>query len=447
MKKQITGILLILLIGLQTQAGFSNSEIAKPKANTIPVEAQTNESSISSEKSIKPAQENPRQNNAVKIDETTKTISVAPTGDVTTAINNALQFLVKRPDNSIQWKVNFAPGEYLIDKPIRADKLRNVIFFSSTKEPAILKKSHNFSGEYLFYNRFGKDLIVDGFQFIGKSKTYDVKNYDKLSNPVWTDQGVYFGSCSNVIVTNSKFFDFGNAALRITTSEADSTTGINSFNSKVTNNYFENCFQVTTTSNSEKQGATANYLFENNHVVNLHGSIKFASRTAGAKNVKILNNKIIGSHREGFEISCYSNLELIGNEISDAKTFAVNLYTNTKADKGFDWGNNITIKNNKISDCARGMRLSFSPFKDNYQFLPKLIDITDNTISNITNNSPAINILNGPVSGLTITGNKLSKIANDTYFTIPEGSKEIKVDGNTLDDKIYNEYKLLEIKR
>lgn len=390
------------------------------------------------------------QNVPVKIDQTAKTVTVAPIGDVTTALNNALNFLINRTDKTTLWKVNFAAGTYTITKPLFADKLMNVSFNASPSTPALLKKSPSFAGEYLFYSRFSKNITIDGLQFYGITKTYNPNDYNSNSNPVWSDQGVYFGSANGITVTNSKFYDFGNAALRITTSETDPVLGVNSFNTTVTNNYFENNFQISTTSNSEKHGASANYLFQNNQMVNMHGSLKFASRTAGATNLKILNNKILGSDHAGIEICSYSNVEISGNEISNVKNIPINIYTNDSAVKGFPWGDNLTIRNNKIHHSYNGIRLSFNAYKDKYKYIPSQINITDNEINDIydpsrpNSTTSAIYIINGSAKKVVITGNKLNRIASKNYFSFATGTG-VTILNNSVDNASYNKYKFIQV--
>lgn len=380
----------------------------------------------------------PQAAHAYQIDQNNHVITVAPTGDYTTDAQKALAFLLNRKDKDTLWTFRFQPGKYYLSKPLYGVGLRNVNFVSTADNPAMLIKGDNFStGEYLVYLRMSDHIKIQGFEFFGRT---DFKNN---SNPVWKDQGVFFGSCRNILVDNNHFYNFGNSALRVTTSEADPVKGVNSFDTTVSNNTFNNIYQISTTSNDFDHGATARYWLKNNTVVNLRGSVKFASRTTGAQDVHILNNNINGSDHYGLEIDNFDNVEIVGNTLQNIKGIAVNIYTNPKVPKGFNWGSNYKISDNRIHNVRRGIRFSPDPSDDGYKPTPKNLVISNNNLSSITETDkfiPAISVVNGVVNGVRITFNTMSSVTNRKYIGVDKRSTSItqsdnKAEGKALDSQ------------
>lgn len=377
---------------------------------------------------------------AYLLDKTNHVVTISPGTDnaTTTAdIRNALTYLAGRSDKSTRWTAKFKPGKYYLTVQLVTSNLENVDFVSDPANPAMIIKAPTWSssnGEFMLFNRFSKNVSMKGFSFYGKT------DYATSKDPVWPDQGIYFGSSNGVTIDNNKFNNFGNAALRVATYEKDPVAGVNSFNTKVINNTFNNIFQISTTSNDMIHGATANYVLENNKFYNLRGSVKFASRTAGAKNVKLVGNTINGGDHYGFEIDNYDDFEISGNTIQNVKEVAINIYTNARAPKGFPWGDNFTIARNVIETCGRGIRFSPDPYSDGYKPLPHNLVIDANTLTNITNPTtslPAISITNGIVDGIKILNNKMNKIASKNYIGISSGSTNITKLGNYVDGVAY----------
>jgi hypothetical protein len=367
---------------------------------------------------------------AYTLDKANRIITVSPTGDYTADARKAIEFLLKRPDPSVMWRLRFLPGKYYLKLPLYSVGLQNVEILSNPSEPAKFIKAAGFPQDYLFYTRMSRNITIRGFEFYGQTSFQDSKN------PVWTDQGIYFGSCNNVKIDNNKFFNFGNAAIRVTTNEADPVKGVNSFNTVVTNNYFNNIYQISTTSNDNVHGATANYLMQNNTIVNLRGSVKFASRTDGAKDIKILNNVINGGDRYGLEIDNYDDFEIRDNTIENIRSVAINIYTAGDKDKivrGFPWGDNFTIANNIIKSCGRGVRFSHEPFHDGFQYVPRNLVIANNTLNVVREPAtqvPAIAVLNGKVDGVKLSQNKLYSIASKNYIGLVPGCTNVSSVGN-----------------
>jgi hypothetical protein len=370
------------------------------------------------------------------LDTKTHTLTIHNTGDASTQINSALNYLATRTDKSTPWIMKFDGGKYLLTKRIGADKLQNITLLSEPKNPAILVKDPSFANEYLFYTRFSQNITIKGFDFYGLSRVYNASNYTSdPTAPVWRDQGLYFGSSNGVIVNMNRFFSFGNAAIRITTTEADPVRGVNSFNSQVTQNYFNNVFQVTTTSNDLVHGGTSNYLFQGNTFDYLRGSVKFASRTPGATNVQIRHNSIRSSNTDGLEIVGYSNLEVSNNVFENITRNAINCYSNERASAGFQWGDNLIFKNNTINNTGGGFRISADATADGFQPVLNRVSFTDNQFSNLTGNAPAITLLNSSFPGLKILNNQFSNIPSKTYVYIPKKSNDITMNGNQADNK------------
>lgn len=372
------------------------------------------------------------------LDKDNHLITVSPTGDVTKQVNAALSYLILRSDQATKWTLKFNPGQYMMSGHMYADKLQNVDLVSDWANPAkIIKSPTAYANEYMLYCRYGRNITVRGLSFYGKTKVYDVANYATTTGPVWNDQGLYFASGSNITVDHNRFYDIGNGAVRITTADNDPVTGVNSFNASVTNNWFQNIYQVTTTSNTQTHGGTANFLFYNNNLKDLRGSIKFASRTAGATNVKASNNTIFNSSRDGFEISSYVNVELSYNRMLNITNNAINAYTNDRATPGFNWGDGIVIKNNVIDTAARALYFGAAPYSDGFKPTPHNVLISSNTISNISGPSYAIMASGGAFAGLTINNNKLNNITSKKYVFVQPGSTQVAVTGNTVDSAGY----------
>jgi hypothetical protein len=371
---------------------------------------------------------------AYSVDKTNHVITISPTGEYNQDARNALAFLTNRSDTNVVWTMKFNPGKYYLSLPLYCVGLKNVHFISNPASPAKLIKGPDFNqAEYIFYTRMSSDVNLQGFEFYGKT------SFQNNSNPVWSDQGVFFGSCRNIVVDNNKFFNFGNAALRVTTSEVDSTDGVNSFNTKVTNNYFNNVYQVSTTSNDKKHGGTHGYLMEKNTFVNLRGSVKFASRTPGAGDVHIIDNVLNGGDHFGLEIDNYNDMEIRGNHFENIKSVAINMYTagdEGKITKGFPWGSNFIITDNVIKNSGRGIRFCPAPFYDGTKVTPQKLVIDNNTLNAIGEPSrdvAAIAVINGNVDGVQVTRNQMYAISSKKYISLTPGCTGINQSGNKID--------------
>jgi len=80
---------------------------------------------------------------------------------------------------------------------------------------------------------------------------------------------------------------------------------------------FFNIYQTSTTTNNYMVGGGRDILFENNNFDYLRGSVKFAGRVAGSRNIKLKNNIIKSSDNHGFEIDSQADMQIDGNTISN----------------------------------------------------------------------------------------------------------------------------------
>ena len=366
------------------------------------------------------------------------TITIHNTGEVTAEINSALSYLVNRKDANTVWNVKFDGGKYNISKILFSERLQNVNFISDPKNPAILAKTPNFPIEYLFYTRFSKNITFSGFTIIGNTATYIPDNYLTGTSIGWADQGIYFGSSNGVVISNNRFYNIGNAAIRVTTTERDPVRGVDSFNTQISGNYFDNIFQVTTTSNDLVHGGSASLLVQDNIFDHIWGSIKFASRTDGATNVVFRRNAINNSTTDGLEIVGYNNIEISNNTLQNIARNAANCYTNNVSAYGFDWGNNLSFKNNVIKNTGGGIRISADAYIDGFQPQPKNVTISGNSITNLKGTAPALTLLKSSFPGLTVTNNQFSNVPSKIYFYMPTKNTKALLTGNKLDNKALN---------
>lgn len=376
---------------------------------------------------------------AYTLDQANHTITLSPssTSSATTKdILNAFTWLAGRADKTTRYRVNFNPGKYSIAYQINSSDVQNVDLVSNPSNPAKIVKDPAWSsttGEFIFFTKNWKSISMAGFEI------YGLTTFANGPTPVWPDQGMYFGSVQGLTVDNNKFYNFGNAALRTATYEKDPVAGVNTMNIVVSNNLFNNFYQISTTTNDFIHGGVAHYTLKNNTFVNVRGSVKFASRTKGAMDVHLLNNTINGGDHYGFEIDNYNDFEIGGNTIQNVKEFAMNIYTNNRTQADFQWGDNFNIHGNKIQNCGYGIR--FSPDKEPGGMIPvphNLI-VDGNTIDTLTSTAtqPAIALQNNPFSGVKLTSNVLNNIANKKYISVVAGSTNVSQMNNMVDGLAY----------
>ncbi len=375
---------------------------------------------------------------AYETDSKNHVLTIAPTGDYNTDARKALAYLLQRSDQDTVWTMRFKPGKYYFSRPLYGAKLKNVVFESADfSNPAMLIKKSDFTeSEYIIYLKMSEKIWVKGLEF------YGLTDFKSNNNPVWPDQGIYFGSSKNIVIDQNHFYNFGNSAIRITTHEKDPVKGVNSFDTTISGNTFNNIYQISTTSNDEIHGGTARLWLKNNKIYNLRGSVKFASRTPGAEGVHILNNVINGSSHYGLEIDNYDDMEILDNTFQNIQEIAINIYTNPRIPKGFNWGNNFNISNNKITKSRRGIRFSPDPANDGYKPQPKNLTISGNTLNTVSETDKfvsAISVVNGVVNGVKITSNTLTGVSNKNYIGIAKGCVNISRANNKAEGKLLDQ--------
>jgi len=241
------------------------------------------------------------------------------------------------------------PGIYDICSAIILKNISNVVI--SAKKGVILRKCDGFEGEYIlaFYN--SRFITLEGFTFEGLTK--DPVNY------AWGEQGILFAGSSDISVRYNQFFNFGDAAIRATSSHLSSYDApINSFRVKISNNYFENITQVTTTHPwNNNFGGTHDITVENNIFEGLKGSLKFASVKPVSKAL-IIYNTFKNTKGTAIELTYYSNVKIIANSFVDTNKFILNAYPNKprSVNTPFNWGN-IYFVNNTIIRAKGGIRI------------------------------------------------------------------------------------------
>ena len=266
---------------------------------------------------------------AYELNKTNFTVTVSSSSDnvaTTQDLQKALTYLTNRSDTDNQWTLKLSSEKYFLTRQVSSSGLKNTVITSSDiTKPAQLIKDAGWdsakSGEYLLNLRMCSKLNIISLEFYGQN------DFSKSLDGVWPDQGVYIGSCNVVKLDSNKFYNFGNAALRVVTDTRDPVKGVNSFKTHVTHNSFNNFYQTATTSTDTIHGGTAQSTWDNNTFANVRGSIKFASRTPGAKQIDFLNNTINGGDHFGLEINNYSDFSIKGNTFKNIKDVALNIYT------------------------------------------------------------------------------------------------------------------------
>lgn len=316
------------------------------------------------------------------------------------SINHALNMLKLSlpPGEKLRNLTVFFPsGVYHLDKSIQLVNFDTVTFIGRkiNDAPSVLLKTPLFGNgtNRLVYDyreasildfRYGQNLKVEFLSLKGQTASLHESH-------VWWENGIYIGSSHNTHISENKFYDFGDSALTISTDPADTTDQIDSTNHLVSNNYFYNITQTSTTST---KGGSSNYSFVGNTVEHIKGSIKFATRKAGASHLKITNNTIISagvgsgiSTNNGFEIEGYSKIYVSNNTLTsgDGVGIVIRSAQNKNTESGHDWGD-VFISGNHISKYRQGIYVSNLPHaSDDLLGSLKNIFINDNQIVDMWN--------------------------------------------------------------
>ena len=262
--------------------------------------------------------------------------------------SEALKDLILNTAENSELKID-KPGVYDICSAIIVRNLNNIVITANTG--VILKKCDQFEGEYIlsFYN--SRFIEINGFIFRGL--TTDKINY------VWGEQGILFAGSEDISIKHNQFFDFGDAAIRATSSKRSSYNApINSFRVKISNNYFNNVTQVTTTHPwSGNYGGTHDITVESNVFEGLKGSLKLATRKPVSKAL-IKYNTFKKTKGTAIELTYYSDVKIIANTFIDSDKFILNAYPNKprSVTEPFNWGN-IYFTHNTVLRAKGGIRI------------------------------------------------------------------------------------------
>ena len=251
-------------------------------------------------------------------------------------------------------EVLLGEGVYDICSSIYVREINNVTLKGNGK--VVFRKCPSYSDEYLMYIYNSDNFVIDSIEFYGlTTQQYEPGNH----HYAWGEQGVLFAGTSNSSVLNSKFFNFGDAALRVTSSRSHpSQLPINSKNFIADSNVFYNVTQVTTTHVwSSDFGGTENITFTRNLFKNIKGSLKLSSRKPVSKAL-IQNNIFSDMHgNAAIELNYYSKVYIKGNSFSNLNGLVLNAYPNslTSVNEPIDWDDIHFIKNN-VSNAKGGLR-------------------------------------------------------------------------------------------
>lgn len=287
----------------------------------------------------------------------------------------------------------FPAGSYIFEKEVAFDDLLHITF---TGDKARIKKGAGFAQENLFKLRFAENVRFTGLHLEGLTTSEE--------DISWGDMGISCYSCDRVTIDHCRFYHCGDSAWRITTSASDS--GVQSNDNVACYNYIYNCTQTSTTSSSA--GCTR-YIFHGNIAEKIKGSLKFASRAAGAGNFVITNNIIKTSLNHGLELSSVSNCIMANNILTDIAVTGISCYTNTDAlDVDFAWKNHL-IYNNLIVGCANGIRYNNTAYSNGVRHIFDGLFFHNNFVE--TASDAGIKVIGGRFRNLNVCGNAFKDIA------------------------------------
>lgn len=266
----------------------------------------------------------------------------------------SIQKLIIDRSNDGGGTITLQAGVYDICSLIYMREISNVTLRGEGR--VVLKKCPSYSDEYLMYIYNSDNFVIDSIEFYGlTTQQYEPGNH----HYAWGEQGVLFAGTSNSSVLNSKFFNFGDAALRVTSSRSHpSQLPINSKNFVADSNVFYNVTQVTTTHVwSSDFGGTENVTFTRNLFKNIKGSLKLSSRKPVSKAL-IQNNMFVDMHgNAAIELNYYSKVYIKNNSFVNLNGYILNAYPNslTSVNEPIDWGD-IRFIRNIISNSKGGLR-------------------------------------------------------------------------------------------
>lgn len=301
--------------------------------------------------------------------------------------------------------LHFPAGTYDINERIKVRKFEEVEFsgVAGAKPVSILRKTElfgNSKNKHIKKSKHGALLdIRNGHGLTVQNLRLEGQLQDENDPYLWWDHGIYIGSVFESRIGNNAFYHFGDSALTITTDIPNKgrnkkgrlVSAINSARHMVFANYFYNITQTSTTSTF---GGSAEYSFVHNTAEHVKGAIKFATRTAGAGNLNIANNRITSAGidtkfdtNNGIEIEGYTNVKIENNTLSNGKGVGIVIRSaqSKKGDTAYDWGN-VSVMHNTISKYRQGVYVSNLPHsRDGSIAKAEKIVIENNTLSNMWN--------------------------------------------------------------
>lgn len=140
------------------------------------------------------------------------------------------------------------------------------------------------------------------------------------TQPSWGEQGCYFRACTGPAVDSCFFESFGDAGLRYHSGGYDSATVpdvVQAFDVRVTNSYFNYCYQNTMT-----PGGNARVIWTGNTFLNSGGTaVKVASRVTGAYGTIINGNIVENCKGIAFEMQGGKKVHISNNIVLNTAQF------------------------------------------------------------------------------------------------------------------------------
>lgn len=249
---------------------------------------------------------------------------------------------------------------------------------------------------------------------------------DAALTSIGGDDGLDISSVRQAVIKHGTIRNCGDAALRFPSnvtfygaqSTSDPNGGISTSQILIMHNNFYNCYQISTTTNNYMHGGAAHVWLVYNTFEFLRGSVKFASRVPGSRNINCLHNVITSSDNHGFECDSVSGLNIMYNHIANVLNQGIFYLANNAPSGGFGLGvvgfefEGFKFVGNEFDNCGQvgataGIRITTDTYSDGFRFNLKGGLIEDNTFKNVTNTSNiAINIVGNSPVGLKIKDNR-----------------------------------------
>lgn len=239
------------------------------------------------------------------------------------------------------------------------------------------------------------------------------------------DDGVRMSSIHKAKIDGCIFRHFGDSAFRAQTNVADYSAatasnpfgGVNTGEIVFTNNYLFNIYQTSTTTNDYIHGGATNVIFENNTFDMLVGSVKFANRVPGARNLTLTKNTILSSYNHGFEIDSYTLVKTYKNQLSNIYNQGMFIIANNgpagtlgQGVIGFPFGG-FYIDGDVFDNVGLGagvscLRIGPDSYSDGSRFDFPGLHITNCKFLNISNTtSVVVNVINGSLINFRFENN------------------------------------------